>query len=361
MNLPTTRARRVVAAGAAVALGAVAALGQAPAQAAEPTETLAEGLLSPLSAAVTDDGTVYYSQNFAGGLFALGEEAPVYQTSQEGAEIGALSADGNDVVFVEGFTMKRLSDGTVTELADLEAYEQENNPDAAVKYGFKKLNKKCVKKIPRRFPAKYTGIVESHPYGSTVDGETVYVADAAANAILAINGTEVSTVAVLPSVKVTATKRLAKSANLPDCVVGKTYRFENVPTDVEVGPDGLLYVTSLPGGEIPGAGSLMTVDPATGAVDSIAGGFTGATGVAVDDNGDVYVAELMANAITKIPAGGSPEPFYTGQGAPGPAALEIDGDTLYATLGALTGLSGEPNDVPAGSLVTFDLGNPGNN
>ena len=37
-------------------------------------------------------------------------------------------------------------------------------------------------------PAQYTGIVESHPYGSAIDGSTTYVADAAANAILSVNG-----------------------------------------------------------------------------------------------------------------------------------------------------------------------------
>jgi hypothetical protein len=35
---------------------------------------------------------------------------------------------------------------------------------------------------------------------------------------------------------------------LPACVVGKTFNFEPVPTDVELGRDGLLSVSSLPGG-----------------------------------------------------------------------------------------------------------------
>ena len=34
----------------------------------------------------------------------------------------------------------------------------------------------------------------------------------------------------------------AAAFGLPDCVVGVTYAFESVPTDVEVGPDGQLKI-----------------------------------------------------------------------------------------------------------------------
>ncbi len=52
------------------------------------------------------------------------------------------------------------------------------------------------------------------------------------------------------------TKESAAALELPDCVVGVTYAFEPVPTDVEVGKDGYLYVTTLPGGpESPALGA----------------------------------------------------------------------------------------------------------
>ena len=43
-----------------------------------------------------------------------------------------------------------------------------HNPDAGVTYGFRDLNKPCLSKVPKQVPAKYKGIVDTHPY-STAD------------------------------------------------------------------------------------------------------------------------------------------------------------------------------------------------
>jgi sugar lactone lactonase YvrE len=234
-------------------------------------------------------------------------------------------------------------------LASLFNYEKANNPDGDVKYGLGAVSKKCLSQFPKNFPPKYTGIVESHPYGTAVDGNTVYVADAAANAILAVDNGQVSTVAVLPAVKAPITKGMAKEIGLPDCAIGKTYKFEGVPTDVELGPDGLLYVSSLPGGEVAGKGRILTVDPETGDVTKVLGGLSGATGVAVSDNGDIYATNLFAGSITVKPAEGTPTTFAH---VPTPAAIEIVGNTLYVSTNSLPG---GPSDPPAGQIVTFDL------
>src|SRR5688572_2284827 len=71
-----------------------------PAEAADP-EVLAEGLVSPLSAAVAGDGTVYFSQNFAGLLtrVAPGGEPEVVFAHPDGAEVGAVSVDAEGVTF----------------------------------------------------------------------------------------------------------------------------------------------------------------------------------------------------------------------------------------------------------------------
>ena len=54
----------------------------------------------------------------------------------------------------------------------------------------------------------------------------------------------------------------------PACVVGEEYAFEPVPTDVEFGPDGWLYVSSLPGGpedaSLGARGAVFRVNPWTG-------------------------------------------------------------------------------------------------
>ena len=49
-----------------------------------------------------------------------------------------------------------------------------------------------------------------------------------------------------------------------------------MPTDIEVGPDGKLYVTSLPGGPEDGTlganGRVLQVKPASGKVKTLVGG-----------------------------------------------------------------------------------------
>ena len=67
-----------------------------------------------------------------------------------------------------------------------------------------------------------------------------------------------------------------RSSTSRACTVGHKFYFEPVPTDVEV-HDGLLYVTTLPGGpedpSLGARGKVYTVDPATGDVTKIGSGF----------------------------------------------------------------------------------------
>jgi hypothetical protein len=184
-------------------------------------------------------------------------------------------------------------------------------------------------------PVSYTGAdnLESHPYGSAVDGGKVYVADAAGNDILKVQGGEVSTVAVLPPVPVEITPELADQIGAPAACVGETYNFEGVPTDVEVGGDGMLYVTSLPGGE-GGPGSVLRIDPTSGETETVFSGLVGATGVAVAGDGDVYATNLFSGEITVLrnAEGAEPEPFaHTGS----PAGVEVKGNKLYVSAGVL--------------------------
>ncbi|UMG93322.1 ScyD/ScyE family protein [Nocardioides sp. TF02-7] len=138
----------------------------------------------------------------------------------------------------------------IRKVANLGAHEKSRNPDRNVQYGAPGLSEECLAEWPAEGPPPSSGgIVESHPYGTAVVGKKVYVADAAGNTILSVgpNG-KVRTVAVLPRVKVEITAEMAGGAGLPECAVGEDYFFEPVPTDVEVGPRGRLYVSSLPGG-----------------------------------------------------------------------------------------------------------------
>ena len=213
------------------------------------------------------------------------ERRPTSTPTRARSEVGAVSADGDDVTFATtGGTRKhptadlwRIS-GTddPVKLANLFRYEKRHNPDADNHYGIGKIGPSCAKKLPRG-AAPYSGIVESHPYATALDGGITYVADAAGNSILKVNAAgRVSTVAALPATKVKITRKIKRKLGLPACVVGKVLRLEPVPTDVEMGPDGNLYVTSLPGGpEDPSLGAngrIYKVQPSSGAVQKETGG-----------------------------------------------------------------------------------------
>jgi hypothetical protein len=350
----------------AAALAGAALSVPAPASAAVKVKTLETDLFSPLSLAVGADGSVLYSQNFAGVLqrrSPKGKVTTVFKAPKQGQEIGAVSERRGSVRFAlsgpkNAFLYGIGDSGKPRRMADIGAHERKTNPDERVSYGFRDLDPECAASLPAQFPAAYPGIVESHPYATYLaqDG-TTYVADAAANAIFSVpKPGVVRTVAVLPAVPVTLTEAFAEASELPACVVGETYRFESVPTDVEMGPDGKLYVTTLPGGpeddSLGANASVYRVNPRTGATTKVVSGLVSATGLAVARNGDIYVAELFRGRIARAKKGSSIATTFVE--TPLPGDVEVRGGSVYATTGVLTGLSGEPGDVPAGRLVRID-------
>ena len=199
--------KSVLAAAAALAvMAAGSATAPATAVAAPESTTLVKKLLSPLSLAVSEDGTLYYSQNFAGQLLskAPGEKPVTVFESTKGDEVGAVSEHHGSVRFATTGKKKTLwgigNSGKPVKLADLGAYEETKNPDKGASYGFESIRAVCAQQLPADGPpAQYTGIVDSHPYGSAMDGSTTYVADAGANAILSVNGKgKIKTVALIP-------------------------------------------------------------------------------------------------------------------------------------------------------------------
>ena len=127
------------------------------------------------------------------------------------------------------------------------------------------------------------------------------MADAAANAIVSVRTNKrratPKVVATLPAVGTRVTAEALTAQGLPTCAAGHTYYFEFVPTDVEKGGDGWLYVTSLPGGpedaSLGARGAVFKVNPHTGRVRHVAGGFVGAVNLALGPDGTIAVAELF--------------------------------------------------------------------
>jgi hypothetical protein len=358
------RARSLVATAATctLALGAVAgATSPAEAKAAPEVTVLAKRLVSPLSVAVDTDGTRYFSQNFAGLLMRQtpGAAPEVVYEAKQGAEVGAVSVAGGIVTFAvsegdnaKGTVYRMDAEGKVTRLAKLHVAEKQLNPDGKVRYGFRKLDASCADKVTS-VPVGYTGVVETHPYATATSGTTTYVADAGANAVFAIDESgEVRAVGPVPAARVVVTKATAKAFDLPRCVVGKPYYFESVPTDVEVGPDGKLYVSSLPGGpedaSLGANGAVFRIKPGNGRAKKVVRGLVSASGLAVAANGDIFVAELFRGRIAKVRAGSTK--VRTFAEAVLPSAVEIGGDgAVYATVNSLVGL--EPGQKPKGKLV----------
>jgi hypothetical protein len=295
--------------------------------AGDPPTVLARGQMGPLSLDVSPRGTVWYSQNFAGLLMRIRPGGEPRVVGEAAGELGGVSVKKGVVTYVTtspaGRTklMVRRPNGRTVALANLSRYERNKNPDAGQTYGVDDLPPSC--EWPQDLgPATYTGIVESHPYATVTIGRARYVADAAANAILKVGpGGKVTTAAVLPPQPAEITAEGAEANGIPDCAVGHVYDFEAVSTDVERGRNGKLYVTLLPGGpEDPSLGaraSVLRVDRSTGTSVVVAEGLLSATGVTVAPNGDLYVAQLFRNRISRIPAGEHQAVFWRKTALPG--------------------------------------------
>jgi hypothetical protein len=365
------RRTRTVAATAALALAATTAVLVPAADAAAPKpKVLAKHLVSPLTAAIDDGGTAYVTQNFAGQLVKVrpGKKPKIVYASKHGNEVGGVSVFHGKLVFTEtasdaeGPTKSWVkwinARGKVRTLANVRAFEDKKNPDKVISYGVRDISDECAAEWPtEQFgPATYTGVRDSHPYATLqTDEGTTFVADAGMNAVLTISPKgRIRTLAVLPAVPVAITTELADGMGLPACAVGKTYYGESVPTDVALGGDGKIYVTTEGGGlgeQMP-LGSVYGVKLRTGKMSKVAGGLFAPVGIAIDPRGTMFVSQLFGGEIVKIKRGSHRARTFAKVNMP--AAVEWTPRGLYATIDALVGPSEEsPSTPPGGKLVRF--------
>ena len=106
-------------------------------------------------------------------------------------------------------------------VADLSAFEKENNPDQVVHYGIDNPTQCQTDALAQAgIPASYTGEVDSHPYAvAAVRGGWV-VADAGGNDLLFVNDRgRVRLLTLLPRQPHTLTAAEATALNLPACLV----------------------------------------------------------------------------------------------------------------------------------------------
>lgn len=349
------RTTRLTAACAALGLAAagVAAGTTGASAAVAPRTVVASGLVSPLSAGITSTGAAYVSQDFVGSLVKVrpGHKTKTVYQAPKGYGLSAVSVRKGVVTFSvvgkQKLIKQRSKAGRVTTLADVGAYEANNNPDAGVTYGFRAIKPGCAAKFPKGFPVKYQGAVDSNPFATAEGFGSTWVADAGGNDILKIDNGQISTVAVLPPVPIKINAKAAKANHVPACAVGLKYWFEPVPTDVEA-RHGQLYVSALTGGpennSLGAKSRVYTISPVNGQPKLLATGLAGAVGLAVSPGGDVFVSELFGGQISRIRDGSSvPHVFRV---AKQPAAVEWSHGTVYAT-------TNTQSKTPAGMLVRF--------
>ncbi len=321
---------------------------------------IASGLQGPLGLAVASNGTIYVSESNAGTVDAIATDGSKRTIA---ATAGGLSTGGVDVSRAGtvaytvasgegaakpvGLVNLTRANGTVATLADFASYEKRKNPDGKQRYGFLDLTASCAALVPPEIGGHpHGGDVNSNPYAvlSMRDGSW-FVADAGGNDVLKVNRHgRISLVAVLPASKVVVTRAISGALGLPACTIGKTYAFDPVPTDVELGPHGMLYVSSLPGGpedaSLGARGAVYTISRRHGHAKLLARGFLGATDLAVGYDGTVYVTELFGNKVSKIRHGRISTVRELNQ----PAAVELSKGTLYVS----TDVFG-----PDGKVVSF--------
>jgi hypothetical protein len=271
------------------------------------------------------------------------------------SSVGPVDGEGNHTAA----SLTVLRHGAKPLVVDLFKFESKHNPDGRVTYGLTSLptdpvRLACVQGALGPI-AQYKGQVDTHPYAVTSLGHGAWaIADAGGNDVLKVDRWgHVSVLSVLPPQPVKITTAIATAGGLPACLVGLTYRFEPVPTDVETTPDGRLDVSILSATfeiGVPG-GAVYQLDR-WGHSHRIAAGFVSATNLAVDPRGHVYVADLFGGQILQVVHGVGVKVATL----PGAAAVEWANGHLYASTSPAAAASDDPNAPPPGPAQVVILG-----
>ena len=316
--------------------------------------------LAPFQVAVRGN-TVWWTDGFKGVITRLrhGHKTVVAHTAADGVAVSgkklAYTVTGQTPA-PENKPFARLvvrRPHHKAQIVNLRHFEATHNPDGKVHYGIIKNYSKCAADFfngQQDGSARYTGIVDSHPYQlANLPRGAWAVAEAGGNGILRVSKRgHVSLVALLPRQPITFTHAQAQALGEP-CVEGVTYAFEPVPTDVERDGHGNLWVSVLPGGpESPALGARGAVYKITkhGRVIRVHGGFLGATNLAVWKD-KVYVAELFGGRISTIRHG----KVVTVRSVPRAVAVEATKYKLY--VGQLGDFDEEGHVNAPGAVLRF--------
>jgi hypothetical protein len=221
--------------------------------------------------------------------------------------------------------------GRLSEIADLWAFENENNPDEEVG----------------------NALVDSNPVDVLArHGGRFYVADAGGNTLLSVSrGGEVEVLSLFPNV------------STPPPSPGDNIDMNAVPTGVVAGPDGALYMSQLTGFPFPvGGANIFRVDPRSGEYTTYAGGFTNIMDLDFGHDGTLYVLEIDSDSLFE-PVGPSREGgLWAVPRGGAPRKIELPAETLIEPGGIAVGKHGElyvsnhAREAGAGEVLEIELG-----
>lgn len=350
----TIRRSPVLAAVAAAALSVSAPLAASASASAPHITVLSRAVAAPFQL-YAESGKIFVADGGPGVVSRLdGHTLTPLVTGIDGVEGLAVDQSGR-VAYTTADEKTHTATLTVLEpsgkevVANLSGFEKAHNPDGKIVYGVLHPST-CIKNFFKKAgqgPVRYTGDVNSNPYAVTAFRNGWWlVADAGGNDILKVSPAgKVSLVALLPRQTTVITAAVAKANHLPKCAIGVTYYSNPVPTDVQFGPKGKLYVSTLSGGLA--VGTVYTVDVRTGASTLLASGFVGATNLAVTPRGVVYVANLFGGTISRIDKG----KVTTAVTLKDVLSLTFSGGALYAGTANPAVLEGAASTAPGGSIV----------
>ncbi len=293
---------------------AAATLVSTPAASADPAPALTPiggDFVSPLHLAFGPGKSLYVADAFTASIQKIklrtGVRTTLFQGTQpipgvDVASNGAIKATlsiGDPSVQLPTLLIGVNQAGKSWKLADLLAHELANNPDG------------------QDLAAPDS---QSNPYSVLALKHRTIVADAGANDLLVVRNGKVRTLTVFP----TFTAPTCPPNNNGDTSC------DAVPTDVELGPDGYLYVSGL-GAEV--EGHIYKVDQWTGEIVQTWGGLPPLTGIAVSSHGTIYASSIFAGVILKIGRDGS----TSAASVPFPTDVEIGNGMIVVGSMPLTG------------------------
>lgn len=197
--------------------------------------------------------------------------------------------------------------------------------------------------------------LDTNPNAISADGNGWLLVDAGGNDVMRLdNKGNLSLVAVLPDTEAEVPEFLLPDPLPPGLELPVIVPVEPVPTSVERGPDGSIYVSQLNGFPFPVGQSSIWRIAADGSMTQWATGLTNVTDLTFGPDGSLYAVEIASEGLLNGPFGsllrvgpGADNTEVIASGLFAPYGVAVYQDSAYVTTGAV--LSG------GGEVLRFDL------